>query len=159
MFKNGSWIRVYVATESSRGARSNCIIVDESRLIPQKIIDTIFRPMNSSPRQPGYLRKPEYYHLQEMNKEMHLSSAWYAQSELFEKVKSYAANMLNPNYKYFACDLPYQISIREGLLMKEQIQNEMSESTFNEVTFTMEREGLFWGAADDSLFKLEDINK
>jgi hypothetical protein len=55
--------------ESSRGARSNILIIDESRLVPQKIVDTILRPMNAAPRQPGYLRKPEYAHLSEMNKE------------------------------------------------------------------------------------------
>ena len=106
-FKNGSFIRVVTATETSRGARSNILIIDESRLVPQKIIDNVLRPMNAAPRQPGYLNKPEYAHLQEMNKEMYMSSAWYAASEMYEKVKSYAANMLNPSYKYFVCDLPY----------------------------------------------------
>jgi len=119
MFKNGSWLRVYVATESSRGARSNILIIDESRLVPQKTIDTIFRPMNASPRQPGYLKKPEYAGLQEMNKEMYLSSAWYKASEMFDKVKSYTANMLDSRMNYFVCDLPYQVSIKEGLLMRQ----------------------------------------
>ena len=69
-FKNGSFIRVVVAGESSRGVRSNILVIDESRMVKQKIVDTVLRPMNASPRQPGYLRKPEYKHLQEMNKEM-----------------------------------------------------------------------------------------
>lgn len=76
-FKNGSWIQVRVAGETSRGARANIIIGDEARMIPRKIYDTVMRPMNSSPRQPGYLRKPEYAHLKEMNKEFMMSSAWY----------------------------------------------------------------------------------
>lgn len=127
-------------------------------MIPQKIVDTILRPMNASPRQPGYLSKPEYAHLQEMNKEMYMSSAWYAASEMYAKVKTYAANFLNPQLDYFICDLPYQLSIKEGLLMREQIENEMSEATFSEVSFLMEREGLFYGAADDALFSFEDVN-
>ena len=158
-FKNGSYIRVVVAGESSRGARSNVLIIDESRLVDQKIVDTILRPMNAAPRQPGYLNKPEYSNLQEMNKEMYMSSAYFAASEMFDKVKSYTANMLDPSLNYFVCDLPYQLSISEGLLMREQIENEMSEATFNDVTFMMEREGLFYGSAEDSLFDLKLLTK
>lgn len=158
-FKNGSFIKVVVAGEGARGARSNVLIIDESRLVPQKIVDTILRPMNASPRQPGYLNKPEYAHLQEMNQEMHLSSAYYAASELYEKAKTYAANMLDPNLSYFMCDLPYMISIKEGLLMRQQIVNEMSETTFSDITFSMEREGLFYGSSEDALFDFKTLNE
>lgn len=156
-FKNGSWIRVVVASESSRGARSNILIIDESRLVSQKIVDTILRPMNAAPRQPGYLSKPEYAHLQEMNKEFYLSSAFYSASEMYEKVKAYTANMLNANLNYFVCDLPYQLSIKEGLLMRQQIMNEMSEATFSDITFMMEREGIFYGSADNALFDYKTL--
>lgn len=159
IFKNGSYLRVYVATENSRGGRANILIIDESRLVPQKIVDTVFRPMNASPRQPGYLSKPEYCHLQEMNKEMYLSSAWYAQSEMFDKVKAYVANMLDTRLSYFICDLPYMLSIKEGLLMRQQIENEMSEATFSDISFAMEREGIFYGSTEDSLFDFKLINE
>lgn len=76
-------------------------------MVPQKIVDSILKPMNGTPRQPGYLNKPEYANLQEMNKELYLSSAWYSASEMFTKVKTYTANFLDPKYKYFVCDLPY----------------------------------------------------
>lgn len=157
-FKNGSIIRVVTATETSRGARSNILIIDESRLVEQKIVDTVLRPMNASPRQPGYLSKPEYADRQEMNKEMYLSSAYYAASEMYQKVKAYAANFLDPDLNYFICDLPYQLSIKEGLLMREQIENEMSEATFSDVSFSMERIGLFWGSSEDALFDYKILN-
>lgn len=157
-FKNGSWIKVVVAGESSLGARSNLLIIDEARLIPQKIVDTILRPFNASPRQIGYMDKPEYAGMQEMNKEIYMSSAWYAQSEMYEKVKTFFANMLDPNLNYIVVDLPYQLSIKEGLLMREQIANEMAEATFSDVTFSMEREGLFYGSATDALFEYNTLN-
>lgn len=159
LFKNGSWMRVYVATENSRGARANCLIVDESRLIPQKIIDTIFVPMLSSPRQPGYLSDPKYRHLQEMNQQFYLSSAYYQSSELYDKARAYTANFFNDNLKYFICDLPYQLSIKESLLMRQGIENEMSEATFSDISFAMEREGLFWGAGEDAFFSFNDLDK
>lgn len=158
-FKNGSWIQVRVASENSRGARSNIIIVDESRMVNQKLVDTVIRPMNAAPRHPGYLNKPEYKHLQEMNKEMYMSSAWYRASELFDKAKAYTANFLDPNRKYFICDLPYQLSIMEGLLMRESIENEMSEETFSEISFLMERCGVFWGSSEDALFNFNVLNE
>lgn len=151
-FKNGSFIQVRVANENSRGGRANIIIIDESRMVSEKIVQTVIRPMNSSPRQPGYLRKPEYKHLQEMNKEIFMSSAWYKASEMYEKVKAYTSNLLDSNKKYFICDLPYELSIAEGLLMREQIENEMSEETFSDITFMMEREGIFYGSSEDALF-------
>ena len=158
-FKNGSWIQVRVAGESSRGARSNILIIDESRMVSQKIYDTIIRPMNAVTRQPGYLRKPEYQHLQEMNKEIFMSSAWYKASEMYEKVKTYAANSLDDSKKYFLCDLPYELSIAEGLLMRESIENEMSEETFSDITFMMEREGLFYGSSEDALFNFNVLSE
>ena len=158
-FKNGSWIKVCVAGESARGGRSNIIIVDESRMVEQKIVDTILVPMNADPRQPGYINKPEYNHLQEMNKVLFMSSAYFAASEMYEKVKSYFANMLDPNLKFFICDLPYMLSIKEGLLMRRQIENEMSEQTFSDISFMMEREGLFYGSSADALFDFKVLNE
>ena len=158
-FKNGSWIRVCVAGESARGGRSNIIIIDESRMVEQKIVDTILVPMNADPRHPGYLDKPEYSDLQEMNKIFYMSSAYFAASEMFEKVKACVANMLDPNFKYFVCDLPYTLSLKEELLMRQQIENEMSEQTFSDVTFMMEREGLFYGSSEDALFDFNVLNK
>lgn len=157
-FKNGSWIQVRVAGETSRGTRANIIIGDESRMIPRKIYDTVMRPMNSSPRQPGYLRKPEYQHLREMNKEFMMSSAWYKASEMFDTIKAYTANFLDDKRDYFICDLPYQLSIAEGLLMQESIENEMSEETFSEISFMMEREGKFYGSSEDALFNFNVLN-
>ena len=158
-FKSGSIIKAITATESSRGFRSHIILVDESRLIPPNVVSSILRPMNATPRQPGYMKNPEYSHLAEMPKEVYLTSAWYSMSDLFEQAKSYAANMLDPNLSYFIVDLPYQISIREGLLMRQQILNEMTEATFSDIIFMMEREGKFYGSAADALFNYKILNE
>lgn len=156
-FKSGGWIQVRVAAESSRGAHCQILIIDESRMVTQHIRDTVLMPMLASPRSPKYLNKPKYKHLKEMNKILMMSSAWYKQSEMFEQVKSYLANMLNEK-NYFLCDLPYQLSISEDLLMKESIENEMSEQTFSDITFMMEREGIFYGSGEDSLFNFQSLN-
>lgn len=158
-FKSGSIIKAITATESSRGYRSQVILVDESRLISPKIVSSILRPMNATPRQPGYLKKAEYSHLAEMPKEIYLTSSWYAMSDLYSQAQSYAANMLDPKLSYFIADLPYQVSIREGLLMRQQIMNEMTESTFSDIIFMMEREGKFYGSAADALYNYKTLNE
>lgn len=156
-FKNGSWIQVRVANDNSRGARSNILIIDEVRMVKRYVISTVARPMNSSPRQPGYLSKKEYSHLKEMNKEFYMTSAWYKQSEVFDMVKAYFSRNLDNNAKYFLCDLPYMIAIQEELLMREQVLNEMSEETFSDISFAMEREGIFYGSSEDSLFNYNNL--
>lgn len=59
--------------------------------------------------------------------------------------------------KYFICGLPYQVSIKEGLLMRDQIVEEMSEADFNELTWQMEMETLWWGDTDGAFFSYTDV--
>ena len=156
-FKNGSYIKVVVAGEGARGNRSNLLIVDEARLVPEKTVSEILKPMNSPPRYTGYSNNPKYYDLQEVNKQIYMSSAWYASSEMYSKVKGYFSSMLTPGVDYFVTSLPYQLSIKEGLLMPQTIINEMSEATFSDISFMMEREGLFYGSADNALFDYKTL--
>lgn len=81
-----------------------------------------------------------------------MSSAYFAASEMYEKVKAYTANMLDPNLNYFVCDLSYALAIKENILMRQDLINKMSEATFSDVSFMMEYEGLFYGSAEDALF-------
>lgn len=157
-FRNGSYIICKVARETSRGARANVLIIDESRMVEKHIIDTVLSPMLNAPRSPGYLRKKKYKHLQEVGQKYFLTSAWYAQSELYGQLKDYTARMLTDNSKFFACDLPYQCSIESGLLMRETIENEMAEQSFNSITFMMEYEGKFYGSSEDALFEFNLLN-
>lgn len=115
--------------------------------------------MNGAPRQPGYLRKPEYSHLQEPNKIIQMSSAYFAASEMYEKVKAYTANMLDPNLNYFVCDLSYALAIKENILMRQDLINKMSEATFSDISFMMEYEGRFYGSAEDALFDYKVLEK
>jgi len=66
--------------------------------------------------------------------------------------------MLDSAKRYFICSLPYQISVKENLLQREQIQDEMSESDFDEIKFSMEMQSLFWGDTDGSFFSFDDIS-
>lgn len=139
--------------------RANILVVDEFRMVSLNVINTVLKRFLTAPRQPGYLSNPKYAHLQERNKEMYMSSAWYKDSWSFEKAKAFAANMLDETKRYFICSLPYQISIKENLLQREQIEDEMSESDFDDIKFSMEMRSLFWGDADGSFFSFDDVSK
>ena len=156
-FKNASYIKVVTANDNARHNRANLLIVDEFRMVPKSIIDTVLRKFMTAPRTPGYLNKPEYKHLIERNKEIYLSSAWMKSHWSYEKMKGVVINMLDDKKKYFCCGLPYQISILEGLLSAEQIADEMSEVDFNEISFKMEMCTEWLGDSEGSLFSFDDM--
>ena len=157
-FANGSWIRVVTASDSGRGARCNILIVDEFRMVDLDTINTVLRRFLTAPRQPNYLNNQKYAHLLERNKEIYMSSAWMKSHWSFDKAKAYTVNMLDDTKKYFICGLPYQISIKEGLLSREQIQDEMSESDFDELKFQTEMECLFFGDTEGAFFTFDDVS-
>ena len=158
-FANGSWIRVVTASDSGRGARANILLVDEFRMVDLDTINTVLRRFLTAPRQPNYLNNPKYSHLLERNKELYMSSAWYKSHWSFDKAKAYVVNLLDETKKYFICSLPYQISILEGLLLREQIEDEMSETDFDATKFSMEMESLFFGDTDGAFFTFDDVSQ
>lgn len=159
-FKNGSNIKIVVANDNARHNRANVIFIDEFRLVDLDVINTVLRKFLTVSRHPGFLDKPEYknYPL-EPNQEIYASSCWYESSWMFKKAQGYCVNMMDPSRGYFVCSIPYQISIREGLLMRKQVEDEMSEADFSELAFKMEMQAMFLGSGDESLFKFEDIEK
>ena len=158
-FKNGSRIKVVTANEGARSNRSNIIVVDEFRMVDLDIINKVLRKFNTAPRQPKYLNKPEYAHLTERNKELYLSSAWYKQHWSFEKLKAFATNLVDDTKRYFCCGLPYELAIKENLLSREQVEDEMSETDFSELSFQMEMECEWLGDDENALFNYDDIAK
>lgn len=157
-FANGSWIKVVTASDSGRGSRANILVVDEFRMVDKDTIDTVLKRFLTAPRQPNYLNNPEYAHLIERNKEIYMSSAWYKDHWSFDKARSYVVNLFDDAKKYFICGLPYQVSLKEGLLSREQIEDEMSEADFDEMKWLMEMDCLWYGDTDGAFFGFDSIN-
>lgn len=157
-FYNTSSIKVVTASDSARGNRANILICDEFRMISLDVIGTVLRKFLTAPRMPGYLHKKQYAHLRERNKELYLSSAFYKSHWSYDKFEDYAKNMLDDSKSYFTCGFPYQLSIKEGLLDEEAVRDEMTESNFNEIRWSMEMCAEFWGDADGTFFNFESIS-
>lgn len=159
-FKNGSIIFVTTATDTARGARCHILLVDEFRLVKKEIIETVLKPFMRSERTPGFFSKEKYKHYpKERNKEVYMSSVWLKSHWAYKEAQGYVVDLLNDTKKTFICGLPYQMSVKEGLLNPEQVIEEMLSPTFNEISFSMESGCLWWGESENSFFKYDDLNK
>lgn len=157
-FKNGSEIYVVTAGDSARGGRAHIIIVDEFRIVDMNTISQVLKKFRADTRHPKYVDLPQYKGCpREPNKEMYLSSAWYKSHWSFAKARAFFQSLVEKERPYFVCGLPYQVSIQEGLLDAQQVADEMSESDFNEISWMIEMEALFYSDTDGVLFSHEDI--
>lgn len=159
VFKNGSFIKVVTANDNARGNRANILLIDEYRMVPKDIIDTILRKFLTNPRMPGYLKKPEYKHLAERNKTLYLSSAYFKDHWSYTKVEDNYRFMIDDKRNDFVCGFPYQLAIREGLLFEEDVADQMAESDFSEVKWSMEMDALFFGDSDGTFFEFNSVSK
>lgn len=158
LFKNGSSIKVVTASDSSRGNRATILLCDEFRMLDIETVGTVLRKFLTDARHPGYIDNPKYHDRVERNKEIYLSSAYYKDNWSYEKFRDYAEHMVSED-SYFVCGLPYQLSISERLLNPEAVADEMSEASFNEITWSMEMECLFWGDESGTFFSYDAISK
>jgi hypothetical protein len=163
VFKNGSYIKVVTASDSSRGNRANLLLLDEFRMISKDVIDTILRKFLTQRRMPRYeqLTKEERLaeYAKEKNMTMYLSSAYFVDHWSYLKCTDTCRFMLDDTKRQFVCGLPYQLSIAEGLLDEDTVLDEMSETDFSEIKFQMEYEALWWGNADGTFFDFTSVSK
>ena len=155
-FWNGSSLVVVASNAGARSARANVLIVDEFILVDKTTITTVLRKFKANPRQARYLNKPQYAHLKERNQEIYLSSAGMKWHWGYQKFKSFFNSMMNGK-KYFLCDLAYQLTIKEGLRLREEVLDEMQEDDFDQMLWEMEMEGLWLGENEKSYFKFDDL--
>ncbi len=161
VFKNSSYIKVVTASDTSRGNRANVLLLDEFRMISKDVVDTIFKKFLTQKRMPRYSeltdeeRQAEYR--KEKNITMYLSSAWWQDSWAFTKCKDTFRAMLSDTRRQFVCAFPYQLSIEEGLLDPDTVEEDMADTDFNEIKFLMEYCAEFYGSTDGAFFDFDSI--
>jgi hypothetical protein len=162
-FKNSSYIKVVTASDSSRSNRANLLLLDEARMIPKNVIDTILKKFLTQQRMPAYRslstkeRKAE--RAKEKNKTLYLTSPYWSDHWLYTKCKDICKFMLDDSNAQFVCGIPYQLPVHEGIINPDAILDEMAESDFNEITFSMEYGALFYGVGNDAFFDFESVSK
>ena len=157
-FPNGSNIEAVANGDSSRGYRANLLILDEFRMIDKNMVDKVFKPMANVKRQAPYMHKPQYKHLQERNRHVYLSSAWYKSHWAWTEFVDFVKGML-ADKDSFAITTPWQLSVNHDLLSIEDVIAERESDTFDETGFQMEYDGLFPGENERGYFKLDSITK
>lgn len=158
-FKNRSWIKTRPSNDNARSIGANVIIIDEARMVDEFILNTVIKKFLGNPRQPKYLSKPEYAKYQERNQEIYMTSAYFKNSWMYKKCQVFAEKFIEGEKKYFICGLPYQVSIKEGLLQKDQVIEEMEELGNDQMLWDMEMGCVWQGDTGTSLYSQEDIRK
>jgi hypothetical protein len=162
IFKDSSFIRVVTASDSSRGNRANVLLLDECRMINPDIIDVVLRQFLTQRRTPRYAELTQAEREQEYEKEknitMYLTSAYWEDSWVYQKCRDILKNMVNDR-RQFVCGFPYQLSLQEGLLDRELIEDEMAVADFSAVKFSMEYCAEFYGSGEDAFFDFDSISK
>jgi len=154
IFKNGSKINVVVSGESGRGHRSNVTVLEERRLIPTVVIDSIIRPFLVS-RTPPYMSDPQYAQIEELREEpleIIITSAHYKSAEWYPEVKRFLREIVAGNLDIKAVFLDYPISVYHGIKTKKQMLKEQRD--LDAITFLMEYGNIAYGSSATSFYKL-----
>ncbi len=163
VFNNGSYIKVVTAGESARSNRANILLIDEFRLVDPTTINTILRKFLTQRRMPPYEaltdKERAAAYDKEKNKIIWCSSAYFADHWSYTKCLDIYKAMLMPGRRSFICCLPYELSIKEGLLDRDTVESEMLESDFSEIRHLMEYEAVFYNSADDAFFDYNAVAK
>ena len=102
-------------------------------------------------------KKIEY--AKEKNLTMYLSSAYFKDHWSYTKCMDTFEIMKDENRHQFVCGFPYELSIEEGLLDPETVADDMSESDFSEIKWSMEMDALWYGSEDGAFFDFPTISK
>lgn len=163
VFKNGSYIKVVTAGDSARGNRANILIIDEFRLVMQEVIDTVLKKFLTQRRMPPYSELTEQErnleYAKEKNKTIFGSSAYFADNWSYTKCMDTLKGMVTPGRRDFVCSLPYELSIKEGLLDPEVVESDMLDSHFSEIKHLMEYESCFYNSSEDAFFEFNAVSK
>lgn len=163
VFKNRSFIKVVTSSDSARSNRANILILDEFRMIKKWVIDDVLKKFLTYRRMPRYIELSEEQRKAEWDKEksmtVWLSSAYTTDHWSYTKCLDTFESMKQGKKRHFICGLPYELSIKEGLLDRSTIEDEYVESDFNELRFQMEYEALWWGSSEGAFFDYNSISK
>lgn len=157
---NNSKCIVMSPTPSARGKRLTCLIVDEFRLVPKNIIDSIFEPMLRS-RIAKYSTLKEYQQKIELKEEaqsIYLSSSGFATDWSSRHLKKTVNNVYNKTrdfYSVFATDI--FTSLKYGL--KTRAEYEKQKESTSDINFRIEYLNEIVSESEDSYFSLESFRK
>jgi hypothetical protein len=154
-FKNGSEIRAIVlgngqTGDSARSWRFHMLAVDEARLVPEDVIETILIPMTKTKRPIAiYHSKPE------KGKVIFISSAYLKTSNLYKRFMYYYKKMIIGDPDHYVCTLPWQVGVDAGIFEESDIMGELEKPTMTKDRFDYEYGAKFVGSSGESYYPYE----
>lgn len=153
LFHNGSAIRAVVSNENSRSKRCNYLILDESRIVPKDILDSVLIPFLFQ-RTPPYRLLPEYQNDEKLKENgiiSYITSCGWKQEYWFEMVKKTIKRMLSGDETANFLALDYMLTIFHNIKSKEMIENETAD--MDEITKQTEYQNIPAGSSSKSYYK------
>jgi len=153
-FFNGSSIRVVPSQDSARGGRANMVLIEESRLVPREIIESVIIPFLET-RNPPYRQLPEFTDnslYEEEGRISYITSAGYKSESWFNYVKTTIKRMLAGDETANFMALDYLICLRHGIKTKQMLRNEMQDN--DEITNQLEYLNVPSGQSGKSFYRM-----
>lgn len=152
-FRNGSEIRAIVlgrTGDSARSWRFHYLLIDEARLVSDKVIEEILIPMTKTKR-PTAINHGEF----EKGKVIFISSAYLKTSDLYKRFKYFYNKMTEGDANYFVCCLDYKVGIQAKIFDISDIEEERTKPTTTKESFDYEYNAIFVGSSGDSFYPYE----
>ena len=155
-FHNTSAIKIVASADGARGQRCTVMIVDESAIVQKEIYDAVLVPMGTIGRKPPYLQNPKYAHMEERTKTIMLTSARDESNWNYGLYQTYLENMKRFGTKstFNLICLPYQVSVKNNLVSKEKLIEQMRDENFDMDTFNMEMGALWSKTIKDGYYNM-----
>ena len=166
-FWNGSQIVCVTSSENSRGNRCAVLVLEESAKIDQDIkTNVLVKFLQNGERIPRYKDNPEYegYRAtEEKKKQIHITSAEFQTNPVYKECMDAYKNMQKTgSISQVLLSMHWGFPVAEpriNMTYEDDIKPEMEKSTFSQLWWTQENEGLFVSESEFSMFGYQELNK
>lgn len=155
IYKNSSSLVVVGCNDNARGLRANLIVIDEFRQCDLDIIQSVFSPMKIL-RPTPYTMKKEYRHLGEEPREIYLSSAYWKNHWMYQKMKEAVVSMYSDK-RSVLLGMDYSLSVQAGVRSAQQMMDE--KRSFDPITYEMEYLNLMAGGSENQYYSYDLVSQ
>ena len=155
IFYNSSSILCTSCSDNARGLRATLIIIDEFRQCSLDIIQGVFSPMKIL-RPTPYTMKKEYRHLGEEPREIYLSSAYWKNHWMYQKMKEAVVSMYKDGRQVLLA-MDYALSVHAGVRSLQQMRDE--KKSFDPITYEMEYLNLMAGGSENQYYTYDLVSQ
>lgn len=157
IFKNGSYIDILAARESSRGQRRTGGVIEEAILVDGDALNEIIIPTTNVDRLlPDGSRHPE----EVINKsQIFITTAGWKNSFSYDKLIEILIDSIIEPDSFMVLGGTYETPVAEGLLNEDFVDQLKLQGTFNDSSFDREYRSVWSGDAENAYFSSDVFDK